>query len=481
MVWEEFFGDTLRKNDGSEVKTSELSTAKGGVIGIYFSAHWCPPCRGFTPKLAEVYNEIKAAGKDMEIAFVSWDNDDSAFEKYHEEQPWLAVPYDNDDKKDKLKDKYQVRGIPTLVLLEADTGNTIAAEGRSLIDEYGAAGFPFTAERLVVAKKEIKEKKEAALKELADLKFLGKLATLDEPEKELDLNEVARKSEALAFAFMNGAGCQGSALVLPKLLDIQEKMGKEKLSVVVVDMRDEGEEFSQAVLTKMKDVATIPRGERAQEVANKLKPVLKEIDPPHVFMVDARDESSMKFLADNAARPIYFQGEEAFPWSDEAITALEEREKARKEELKAKQKNLEFFTPSDSCHIVDKQGAEVSLDTLQSKDVVGIYFSAHWCGPCRSFTPRLVKLYEECKEQGKSFEVIFASSDRDQKAFDEYYDEMPWCTIKFEDRKLKESLSDIFEVQGIPTLILLKGNGETITAQGRAAVSKGVEGFPWTE
>jgi len=175
MVWEEFFGDTLVKNDGTEVKTSEISTEKGGVVGIYFSAHWCPPCKGFTPILAEIYNEIKAAGKDMEIAFVSWDQDDTAFENYHKEQPWLAVPYDNDDKKDALKAKYDVGGIPTLILLEADTGNTIAAEGRGLISEYGAAGFPFTTERLEVAKKEIKEKKEAALKELSDLKFLGKL------------------------------------------------------------------------------------------------------------------------------------------------------------------------------------------------------------------------------------------------------------------------------------------------------------------
>jgi len=303
---------------------------------------------------------------------------------------------------------------------------------------------------------------------------------MEEPEKELDLHEVARKSEALAFAFMKGADCQGSGLVLPKLLDIQEKLGKEKLSVVVIDMREEGESnFSQAALTKMKDVPMIPRGERAQEIANKLKPALKKIGPPHVFMADARDESSLKLLADDAARSIYFQGEDAFPWSDEAITAMEEREKARKEELKAKQKNLEFFTPSDSCHIVDKQGAEVSLATLQSKDVVGIYFSAHWCGPCRSFTPQLVKVYEECKEQGKSFEVIFASSDRNQEAFDEYYADMPWCTMKFEDRKLKESLSDIFNVEGIPTLVLLKGNGETITEEGRSAVSAGVAGFPW--
>ena len=37
------------------------------VVGLYFSAHWCPPCRGFTPKLAEVYTAIKGTGKSLEI------------------------------------------------------------------------------------------------------------------------------------------------------------------------------------------------------------------------------------------------------------------------------------------------------------------------------------------------------------------------------------------------------------------------------
>ena len=32
---------------------SEVTEAP--LIGIYFSAHWCPPCRGFTPVLSEFY------------------------------------------------------------------------------------------------------------------------------------------------------------------------------------------------------------------------------------------------------------------------------------------------------------------------------------------------------------------------------------------------------------------------------------------
>ena len=28
------------------------------IIGLYFSAHWCPPCRGFTPVLSEFYKIV---------------------------------------------------------------------------------------------------------------------------------------------------------------------------------------------------------------------------------------------------------------------------------------------------------------------------------------------------------------------------------------------------------------------------------------
>jgi len=28
-------------------------TGAGRTLGLYFSAHWCPPCRGFTPKLGK--------------------------------------------------------------------------------------------------------------------------------------------------------------------------------------------------------------------------------------------------------------------------------------------------------------------------------------------------------------------------------------------------------------------------------------------
>ncbi|XP_052128314.1 nucleoredoxin-like [Frankliniella occidentalis] len=48
--------------------------------------------------------------------------------------------------------------------------------------------------------------------------------------------------------------------------------------------------------------------------------------------------------------------------------------------------------------------------------VVGVYFSAHWCPPCKAFTPQLVRTYNAVRERGISFEVIFVSSDRSVSA-----------------------------------------------------------------
>merc|ERR1740124_1558227 len=148
---------------------------------------------------------------------------------------------------------------------------------------------------------------------------------------------------------------------------------------------------------------------------------------------------------------------------------------------------LEIFSfgplGSDSyaSHLADKNGATVATSLLHSADVVGVYFSAHWCGPCRSFTPKLVDMYNECKEQGKRFEVVFVSSDQDEKAFDEYYAEMPWLHLRFDRRDLKEAISNLFDVQGIPTLVLLTGKGVKITDDGRLAVQGGSDYFPWGE
>jgi len=64
------------------------------VAGLYFSAHWCPPCRGFTPELDKFYKQIKKKVGDMfEIVFVSSDRSEEEWKNYFAEMPWLAIPF----------------------------------------------------------------------------------------------------------------------------------------------------------------------------------------------------------------------------------------------------------------------------------------------------------------------------------------------------------------------------------------------------
>jgi len=137
----ELLGSSLLSNSGA--KSTEEALAGKGVVALYFSAHWCPPCRGFTPKLAEWYKkDLKSKG--MEVVFVSSDRDEDAFKEYFAEQPWLALPYADREAKERLSKKFKVQGIPTLVILDSD-GKTITQDGRGAVSEDPTGlEFPWT-------------------------------------------------------------------------------------------------------------------------------------------------------------------------------------------------------------------------------------------------------------------------------------------------------------------------------------------------
>jgi len=116
-------GQGLLQVLGSEI----VEKVAGKPIGLYFSAHWCPPCRGFTPQLATWYKE--GLSEKLEIVFVSSDKDQAAFDEYYKEMPWLALPFDKREEKDKLATACGVQGIPSLTILNAD-GTVLTHDGR---------------------------------------------------------------------------------------------------------------------------------------------------------------------------------------------------------------------------------------------------------------------------------------------------------------------------------------------------------------
>jgi thiol-disulfide isomerase/thioredoxin len=103
-VWaEETVGKSLLRpavstEDGGASTLDLLHGASSkGVVALYFSAKWCPPCREFTPLLKELYTQHQqnaTAGSDFEVVFVSADRTRSKFEEYASTMPWLAIPFE---------------------------------------------------------------------------------------------------------------------------------------------------------------------------------------------------------------------------------------------------------------------------------------------------------------------------------------------------------------------------------------------------
>jgi len=272
-------GTTLLSKDGN-VSTNEAFVGKKAVA-IYFSAHWCPPCRGFTPKLAEWY-KADLQSKGLEVVFVSSDKDEDAFNSYYSEMPWLALPFADRDGKAALNKKFKVNGIPSLVIVDAQTGELITADGRAA-------------------------------------------------------------------------------------------------------------------------VSSDPTGEK-------------------------------------------------IPWTPPT---------------KEEKRQMAIEALGDS--FVDKDGAEFSKAQRFTKEYIGLYFSAHWCPPCRGFTPELADKYT--KGLNEKMEIVFVSSDKGESEFKEYLGEMPWIALPYANRAAKEKLSELFEVQGIPTFVVMDKDFNIITTEGRSMVS----------
>merc|ERR1712232_1522861 len=282
------FGSKLLRGE-TEVNTAD-ALAGLDAVGIYFSAHWCPPCRGFTPVLAEKYKALKDAGKKFEIVFASSDRDEGAFKEYYAEMPWLALPYSERDLKAELASEHNCRGIPYLVIIDGSTGKTITTDGRA-------------------------------------------------------------------------------------------------------------------------------------EVTN----------------------------------PNYIKN---FPWKPTPMSMAELGDTLR-----------------------NPDGSTVSTkDALEGVEALGIYFSAHWCPPCRGFTPVAAENYKALKAAGKKVEIIFASSDKDEAAFNEYHAEMPWKALPYSERDKKASLAKRYKCQGIPHLVFVDPKTwETITLNSRGGISSAsfIEDFPY--
>jgi len=114
---------------------------------------------------------------------VSSDRDDDAFAGYHGSMPWLALPFADRERKGALSKRFKVQGIPSLVIVDGDTSETINGEARGAVGEHGAKAFPWhppTLRGSIAGKKLVRcpgAKKEEAPVTIEDLEATASMSS----------------------------------------------------------------------------------------------------------------------------------------------------------------------------------------------------------------------------------------------------------------------------------------------------------------
>lgn len=91
-----------------------------------------------------------------------------------------------------------------------------------------------------------------------------------------------------------------------------------------------------------------------------------------------------------------------------------------------------------------------------------------------------MEVYNELASKG-DFEVIFVSADEDEESFSGYFSKMPWLAVPFSDSDARDHLNELFEVNGIPCLMILGEDGKVLSDSGVEIIGEyGVEGYPFS-
>lgn len=121
---------------------------------------------------------------------------------------------------------------------------------------------------------------------------------------------------------------------------------------------------------------------------------------------------------------------------------------------------------------------QVPVSELEGK-VVGLYFTVSHRSSDDDFTPVLNQLYERLKEIGENFEVVLISLEEEESTYNESFSKMPWLAVPFKD-EICDRLFHYFELQAIPTLVIVGADGKTLNNNVAEIVEEyGTEALQW--
>lgn len=127
---ERVYKDLIVSKDKRLVAHEATATENPKYFAFYRSAMWCPPCRAFTPKLADFYRKHKRRNAPFELVFISSDRSEEQMAEYMHEyrMDWPAFRY----KANRDIVRRNGNGIPSLIITDA--------EGNKLLDSYTESG-----------------------------------------------------------------------------------------------------------------------------------------------------------------------------------------------------------------------------------------------------------------------------------------------------------------------------------------------------
>lgn len=172
------------------------------------------------------------------------------------------------------------------------------------------------------------------------------------------------------------------------------------------------------------------------------------------------DKDEVIFLKDNGRR-YSFRIDQLSEADQEYIHAQKDKLPETVEPVADKRTDFEKDIGKNLVQFSAGRMKRVPEAGLSPKDYYAIYYSAHWCPPCRAFTPQLVSFYNSYSRKHNNFEIIFVSNDRSEKKMEDYMKtaNMPWLALEFDQRSHPATR---YSGNGIPCLVLLDNKGKVL-------------------
>lgn len=458
------------------------------VLGILIGPHWLPVALEHAVSLIlDPFKELQNSKKNIAFVYVAADRDEeliATLRRYGQtsqidERPdldcfqdvvkklpegWLAVPFEDSETRDKLGKLYKT-GIFSLAFVGAD-GQTHTKDGLRILEKWGAEAYPFDDQRIEDLYKAAQEKKENQnLKDLLVHEERDYLISSNGGQQ-IKVADLEGKTVAFYFSAHWCPPCQKFTPVLAGIYK-QLKEQNEDFEIVFVSSDEDQASFDN-YFNEMPWLA-VPYSDL--KTKKSLNQWFEVEGIPTLVILDKQG----KTLQTEGMEIIYKYGIQSYPFTAERLHVLEQEEEAKR----ASQTLETLLVTDERDFVISKEEPQVKISSLKGK-TVGLYFSGHWCPPCQKFTPKLKSVYDELKAKGEEFEIIFISNDRDEEAFKEYYESMPWLALPYND-KLKRSLAQYFDLQGIPQFVIIGPDGKTVTTGGRGLISSlGANAFPFT-